>query len=348
MSDSIQEEVSEPGRGGRHAAVARFGPPRLAQRSAPDQAAPTLRSVPYARLAESVAAPQDEPPDVGPPDRGRRSGAITTTCNILAVLLLGFALEMQFGSALHHGRVQHVAYAKLREQLALATAPIGPVDVNGRLLRPGAPIAVLDAPVAGIHEVLLEGTAGAVLQGGPGHRRDTVLPGQSGTSVVFGRQATYGGPFGRLGRLRPGDIITVTTGQGRSRFSVIDSRRPGDLEPPALAQAGSRLTLVTADGSAFLPSGPLFVDADLTSPLRATPGAPYIPLGANEQILAPDRLALVSLVLWSQLALALVLLCTWSVVRWGRWQTWLVAVPVLGSVGVAVADQAGRLLPNLM
>ena len=310
MSDPLQEPSSESGSGGRHAAAARFGPPRQAVSTAADSLTAVLCSVPPARAPEPAAAPRERPPDGVPPASRHRSAAISTSFNILAVLLLGFALEMQFGSALHHGRVQHVAYAHLREQLALATAPIGPVDLTGHLLTPGAPVAILDVPVAGIHEVVLEGTSGAVLQGGPGHRRDTVLPGQSGSSVLYGRQATFGGPFGHLGRLRRGDVITVTTGQGRSTFSVLDSRRPGDLEPPTLAQAGSRLTLVTADGSPFLPTGALFVDADLTSPLRATPGAPYIPLGANEQVLAPDRLALVSLVLWSQLALALVLLCT--------------------------------------
>jgi hypothetical protein len=32
----------------------------------------------------------------------------------------------------------------------------------------------------------------------------------------------------------------------------------------------------------------------------------------------------------------------------GRWQAWLVAVPVVGYLGLATADQAARLLPNLM
>jgi len=38
----------------------------------------------------------------------------------------------------------------------------------------------------------------------------------------------------------------------------------------------------------------------------------------------------------------------WANTRWRGWQTWLVAVPVIGYFGLGVADQAVRLLPNLM
>jgi hypothetical protein len=35
-------------------------------------------------------------------------------------------------------------------------------------------------------------------------------------------------------------------------------------------------------------------------------------------------------------------------VRWGRWQAWIVGVPVLLAVGLAVADLASSFLPNLL
>jgi hypothetical protein len=39
---------------------------------------------------------------------------------------------------------------------------------------------------------------------------------------------------------------------------------------------------------------------------------------------------------------------TWLRARWGRWQAWTVAVPVLGAFGVVLAGEIARLLPNLL
>jgi len=39
--------------------------------------------------------------------------------------------------------------------------------------------------------------------------------------VVFGRRATFGGPFGNLPLLRKGDLIATTTSQGQARHQVI-------------------------------------------------------------------------------------------------------------------------------
>jgi LPXTG-site transpeptidase (sortase) family protein len=270
------------------------------------------------------------------------------TLKILAGMLLGFALYMQFGSGLHHYRAQQIAYAELRGQLAKATAPVGPYDVEGHRVAMGAPVAVLDVPTLGIHEVVLEGTNGTVLQGGPGHRRDTVLPGQAGTSVLYGRKDAYGGPFRRLGKARLGDVLTVTTGQGKNVFKVVDRRRAGEVGPSRTSTTAGHLMLATADGSAFLPDGVFTVEADLVSTLQPTPERGAMVLSSAEGAMAWDRVALVSVLIGSQLLLVLALAVTWCGVRWGRLQTWVIAVPALLAAGIAFADQVGRLLPNMM
>jgi hypothetical protein len=54
------------------------------------------------------------------------------------------------------------------------------------------------------------------------------------------------------------------------------------------------------------------------------------------------------LVLWMQ-ALALVsVAAVWCWHRWGRQQTWIVFTLVIGAVGLQVAEQVTRLLPNLL
>jgi hypothetical protein len=64
--------------------------------------------------------------------------------------------------------------------------------------------------------------------------------------------------------------------------------------------------------------------------------------------MAIDRTAWFWLVVVGEALVGSVVLLSWALVVWGRWQTWLVAVPVLGFFGIAVADQAARLLPNLL
>ena len=60
--------------------------------------------------------------------------------------------------------------------------------------------------------VVVEGTSSSDLLEGPGHLRDSPLPGQLGESIVMGKSATAGAPFGGIARLRKGDVINVTTG----------------------------------------------------------------------------------------------------------------------------------------
>lgn len=269
---------------------------------------------------------------------------------IFSVLCLGFLANLLIVSQLVHARDQEVVYSDFRSELANAVAPVGQVDVNGALLRPGAPVAVLEIPDIGLQEVVVEGTTSTVTQSGPGHKRDTVLPGQAGTSVIYGRQAAFGGPFGQLEILQPGMTIVATTGQGPAEYRVIGVRRPGDPLPPALQQGQGRLTLVTAMGPRFMPTDLLRVDAELVTP--AQPAPPRVLTAASldpaEQAMAGDPAGLVPLLLWMQLLLVVAVATVWLVVRWGRWQAWLVAAPIVFFAGVMASMSALRLLPNLL
>jgi sortase A len=269
----------------------------------------------------------------------------------LAVSLLGFAAWITFVSHLYYDRVQHDAYASFRAELAQAIAPTGPTDPNNakKLLAPGSPVAILTIPEIGLNAVVLEGTSGAVLEGGPGHLRDTQLPGQTGYSEIMARRAAYGGPFARLSSLSPGQLFSVTTGQGVFRYRVIDVRRAGDTIP-RFASGQGWLVLTTADGPAFAPSGVVRVDANLISKPQPAPAmvVSSAEIGPDELVMGTTTLAWVPLVLWGQLLVLGAIGLTWLAAQWSRWQTWVVAVPVLGFLGLAVADQVIRLLPNLM
>lgn len=270
---------------------------------------------------------------------------------ILAVCLLGFAAWLAFLSRLPYDRAQHDLYANFRIALAKGIAPTGPTQPAApkNLLALGTPVAILSIPAIGLRAVVLEGTTSQLLETGPGHLRDTPLPGQAGISEIFGRRATYGAPFARISSLIPGETFTVTTGQGTSHYRVLDVRRAGNPNPPVYPGQG-RLVLATADGPPFAPSGVLRVDAKLVSKPFPAPPMVVSPalMSASEFVLGTEPFAWVPLFLWGQALVLTAGLLSWLIVRWGRWQTWIVAVPALGFLGVNVAEQVTRLLPNLM
>lgn len=302
--------------------------------------------------AEAPPAPAPAPEPGAAPPRPERPGfafAGAALC-VLAALLLGFAANLTVVGHLQHSRDQQTAYDEFRRQLALGIAPVGQRTYEGKMLEPGAPVALLRIPALSLKEVVGEGTASGVLMSGPGHRRDTPLPGQAGTSVIMGRQWGYGSPFNDLHQLPPGTEIRLTTGQGTAVYRVTSIRREGDPLPPVLKAGEGRLTLITADGSPYTPSGLLRVDATLTSDVQPNPPRPLAPgwIDESEQALGTEGAAWLAVFLWAQ-ALLLAALLTMAAHRgWGRWQTWIVGVPVLTALGLAVSGAATRLLPNLL
>lgn len=269
---------------------------------------------------------------------------------ILSALLLSIVAELTIVGSLRQVRDQDTLFAELRRQLAEATAPVGQVGVDGALVAPGDPVALLRIPRLGLEQVVVEGTTSTVLMSGPGHRRDTVLPGQAGTSVVFGRQAAYGGPFGALDELVAGDSLEVATGQGEYTFTVTGLRRPGDPQPTPPKAGEARLTLVTADGPPYLPSSTVRLDAALVGEAAPVPARVVGPgsLAAAERPMEGDPSAWIPLAFWLQALLIAAAGAVWLHGRWGRWQAWVVGAPVLATVGLATATQVARLLPNLL
>jgi sortase A len=260
--------------------------------------------------------------------------------SLLAIWLVAYAFLF---SEFQESHAQHNLYGEFRLQLAAGVAPLAAPIHNGR------PVALLDAPKAGMHDVVVvQGTSPADLETGPGHRIDSVLPGQAGTSVIFGRDVTFGGPFRHLASFSRGDSITVTTGQGKAAYIVDDVRVAGDPYPAALASGASRLVLESSVGggyrSEWAPTQSIYVDADLTSPFPAGQIGPTV---QAQRAMAADKSALLPLVLWLQLFVLADIGFIWARSRWGVAQAWLVGTPVLFALAWLVTSAAALLLPNL-
>jgi sortase A len=285
------------------------------------------------------------------PGRGSPPQAITIAAVIVAgigALALWFVLYAFVLSGLQeHGR-QARLYDRYRLQLATATAPLG------GLISPGAPVALLSAPSAGLHSVVVvEGTTSSQLTSGPGHQRNTPLPGQAGTSVVLGRSVTFGGPFSDVAGMHVGDKITVTTGQGVFVFRVYDVRHPGSPLPHPLSANQAGLTLVTsASGgwrSGWAPSHPVYVDAVMVhGTVQPAPGGGLTTVSAASLPMQGNTKDVVPFVFWVEGLLATGALVLWSWIRWGRRQTWLVGVPVIVAMLWGTTNALMQLLPNLL
>jgi sortase A len=255
----------------------------------------------------------------------------------LWVLLYGFVF-----SGLQQHRDNAVLYAQLREQIAGETAPLGGV------IKPGSPVAVLSIPQLGLHNtVIVEGTASSQLRSGPGHRRDSPLPGQPGVAQIYGKAATFGAPFGRIGELEKGQQLTVSTGQGVFTYVVDGVRRQGDPLPPPLASGGSRLLLQTASGG-LLPSHPLYVDATLKGSAQPSPAGRPSAVPANEQSMAIDTSGLLPLVFWMQALVVIAVGLVWVRQRTGLWTAWLIGVPLVVAAIWGASQNVLALLPNLV
>jgi sortase A len=314
-------------------------------------------------LAHTRLVPPDAPVPltvpVEPKERQPLSAALLVSLlsllalSILAIFVVVYALGF---SALQEQRSQHQLYAAFRGEIDPSSA-IAP-SIGG-LINPGTPIALINAPQAGLHNVMVvEGTSSSDLMKGPGHLRDTPLPGQVGQSFLLGRSLTAGAPFRHITHLHAGDTITVETGQGTFRYTVNDIRTAG-VTKPAIPVAGSVLTLMTSAGSgafgSLAPGHVVYVDATLQG---ATAPAPTSPSGQllSRPIAVPtselpghnDPSGWPFVVFWLQALIVAAVAAVWSWMRWGRWQTWLVATPILLGVMWGLSEQAMRLLPNLL
>jgi sortase A len=317
-----------------------------------EHAATELEEIPVPVAEEQAPAPQKLSPSKQPSPRPVRprptrkplpAGYVVAIWALLSLaglsawgVIYGFAL-----SSVQEHRTQHVLHAKFRGELADGTAPVG-----AKIAR-GAPVAMLQIPRIGLRDLMVvEGTTSTDLQAGPGHRRDTPLPGEIGASFVMGRSRTFGAPFAHIVALKKGDPITVRTGEGTFHFSVDAVRRPGDslteLDPGA-----ARLTLVTSEGVKGGTRQAVYVDATMKDKAQPAPEGLPTSLPVAEKQMRGDQGALIAIVLLLLPLLLAIVALSWTRVRWGLRPTLVVGIPVVLATVWGVTETVSQLLPNV-
>lgn len=318
---------------GQEPAVAAPEPPAPPPPPTPAPVAPA--PPPVARVAPAAPAPR--------PSAGRvalRIGRWLTAAGLLAALFVGYELA---GTGLDHDRSQAALLTTFKAQL-----PTTALDAPTVAIAEGSPVALVDIPRIGVHQVVVEGTSPDDLAAGPGHLRSSPLPGEYGISVLAGRRMTYGGPFRSLDALHRGDTITTTTGQGSFTYTVSDVRHVSAGDPGATASDGkSRLELVTSD-PLFLATGRLMVTATLKGDPVAVAARPPATVGGTDLGLDGEATGFALALFWALLIAATL----WAVrhvhPRWPRAVTYTFAAPVLLTLAVLVFSSLDRVLPGTL
>jgi sortase A len=103
-------------------------------------------------------------------------------------------------------------------------------------LQEGHAIGRIKIDRIGLNIVIVQGTDTASLEKGPGHYRNTPIPGQPGTVAIAGHRTTYLAPFRHIDQIRDGDEIRIEMPYAAFTYTVekhevVDPSDVGIIEP---------------------------------------------------------------------------------------------------------------------
>ena len=181
-----------------------------------------------------------------------------------AGLLLYVGVEYGTMLSEQHRLEQRFAMQNLPPALRQASAPsTDPDDVLTRVT----------APAIGLDAIVVEGTTRDDLLVGPGHMKDTALPGENGNVVITGHRDTF---FRHIYELNKGDEILVERNGQTFHYEVTGKKivQPTDLSV-AKPTSDARLTLITCYPTYYIGPAPerLVVFARLVKQEQTSPKA---------------------------------------------------------------------------
>ena len=227
--------------------------PAPTRTEAPSESSPPTDSL---SALENEPMAENEPASIVQFSARRVVGLVTLGLLVLVVAVITVLYAV---GPLVHNRDQRSLMATQREAIAHAAAQTD--SLYGPTLPtvppvPGDPVGILAVPALGLQQAVVEGVSSSQTVGGPGHVPGTAGLGQPGNAAVVGRRAAYGGPFGDLAELRPGDRIVTATVEGQVAY-VVRSVRTVTLVTVAPAAGTISGVKAPSSGPAHTSSGPV-------------------------------------------------------------------------------------------
>lgn len=215
----------------------------------------------------------DAPEDATPRRELSRRRIVLGAIVAVMVFIIAIGAVIYGIGSLVHARDQRALMATERTAIAnsaILDKALDRVQLPTKPPAQGSPVGVLAIPSLSINEVVVEGADPSQTVSGPGHVPGTSGLGQPGNAGIVGRNAAYGGVFGQLGQLRPGERVLTATIEGQSIYVVrrVVTVSVGSLEPFYRATHDNRLTLVTSASNVPWNSGQAVV---VTAVLRGKP-----------------------------------------------------------------------------
>jgi sortase A len=98
-------------------------------------------------------------------------------------------------------------------------------------LQDGHAIGRIKIDRIGLNMVVVQGTDTASLEKGPGHYRNTPIPGQPGTVAIAGHRTTYLAPFRHIDQIQEGDEVRIEMPYAAFTYTVYKHEvvDPGDV-----------------------------------------------------------------------------------------------------------------------
>jgi LPXTG-site transpeptidase (sortase) family protein len=127
----------------------------------------------------------------------------------------------------------------------------------------GEPVGRILIPSIGVDVIMVEGTGTGDLKVGPGHWPETPFPGEGGNFVVSGHRTTYGAPFFKLNKVKPGDELDLVLPYAVARYSVTRVVIVLPTEVEAVAQLGKEQVSLAACHPIYSAKQRIVVQGDL-------------------------------------------------------------------------------------
>jgi sortase A len=159
--------------------------------------------------------------------------------------------------------------AALRAQVAEAARDFQ------RRLRDGKPMGRLVVRRMGLRVIFVQGTNWAHdLSKGPGHYKQTSVPGLGRTTAIAGHRTTFGAPFRHIDRLHRGDLVVLELPYGTFRYRVLGHRVVASNDWSIIRQRGFDELVLSACHPLYSASHRWVVFARLSEVIPAA-GPPY-------------------------------------------------------------------------